>query len=72
MLLHRGKALLEPSRREVNLIMLHKRVTVEYVQLGVLGITAPCDYPFHNLLNHVLSRIFSGNGVVTKCSEHTI
>ena len=23
------------------------------------------------MLNHVLSGIFSGNGVVTKCSEHT-
>lgn len=29
------------------------------------------NYPFHNMLNHVLSGIFSGNAVVTKCSEHT-
>lgn len=70
-LLHRGEAWLEPSRREVNPMMLHKRATVEYVPLGVLGIIAPWNYPFHNLLNHVLSGIFSGNGVVTKCSEHT-
>ncbi len=39
---------------------------VRYVPLGVLGIIAPWNYPFHNMLNHVLSGIFSGNGVVTK------
>ena len=42
-----------------------------YVPLGVVGVVAPWNYPLHNLLNHVLSGIFAGNGVVTKCSEHT-
>ncbi|KAL7548375.1 hypothetical protein ACHAWF_011668 [Thalassiosira exigua] len=70
-LLHHGETWLEPSRREVNPMMVHKTAHVEYVPLGVLGIIAPWNYPFHNMLNHVLSGIFSGNGVVTKCSEHT-
>mmetsp|Transcript_14722 Transcript_14722/g.31381 ORF Transcript_14722/g.31381 Transcript_14722/m.31381 type:complete len:657 (+) Transcript_14722:122-2092(+) len=70
-LLHHGETWLEPSKRPVNPMMMHKSAYVEYVPLGVLGIIAPWNYPFHNMLNHVLSGIFSGNGVVTKCSEHT-
>ena len=70
-LLHQGETWLERSPREVNPMMMHKTAYVEYVPLGVLGIIAPWNYPFHNMLNHVLSGIFSGNGVVTKCSEHT-
>ncbi|KAL7468024.1 hypothetical protein ACHAXS_008249 [Conticribra weissflogii] len=70
-LLHHGETWLEPSHREVNPMMVHKTAWVEYVPLGVLGIIAPWNYPFHNMLNHVLSGLFSGNAVVTKCSEHT-
>jgi len=70
-LLHHGETWLESSYRPVNPMMMHKTAYVEYVPLGVLGIIAPWNYPFHNMLNHVLSGIFSGNGVVTKCSEHT-
>jgi acyl-CoA reductase-like NAD-dependent aldehyde dehydrogenase len=70
-LLHHGETWLERSPRDVNPMMMHKTAYVEYVPLGVLGIIAPWNYPFHNMLNHVLSGIFSGNGVVTKCSEHT-
>ena len=71
-LLHHGETWLDPSYRTVNPMMMHKTAYVEYVPLGVLGIIAPWNYPFHNMLNHVLSGIFSGNGVVTKCSEHTV
>mmetsp|Transcript_485 Transcript_485/g.943 ORF Transcript_485/g.943 Transcript_485/m.943 type:complete len:654 (-) Transcript_485:108-2069(-) len=70
-LLHHGETWLERSKRDVNPMMMHKNAYVEYVPLGVLGIIAPWNYPFHNMLNHVLSGIFSGNGVLTKCSEHT-
>ncbi len=70
-LLHHGESWLECSPREVNPMMMHKTAYVQYVPLGVLGIIAPWNYPFHNMLNHVLSGMFSGNGVVTKCSEHT-
>jgi len=65
-LLHHDKTWLEDSRREVNPMMMRKFAYVRYVPLGVLGIISPWNYPFHNMLNHVLSGIFSGNGVVTK------
>jgi acyl-CoA reductase-like NAD-dependent aldehyde dehydrogenase len=52
-------------------MMMHKTAYVEYVPIGVLGIIAPWNYPFHNMLNHVLSGLFSGNAVMTKVSEHT-
>ncbi|KAL3792028.1 hypothetical protein HJC23_011193 [Cyclotella cryptica] len=70
-LLHHGETWLERSPRPVNPMMVHKSAYVEYVPLGVLGIIAPWNYPFHNMLNHVLSGIFSGNAVMTKVSEHT-
>jgi acyl-CoA reductase-like NAD-dependent aldehyde dehydrogenase len=70
-LLHHGETWLVNDYRPVNPMMLHKTAYVQYVPLGVLGIIAPWNYPFHNMLNHVLSGIFSGNGVLTKCSEHT-
>ena len=70
-LLHHGETWLESSIRDVNPMMMHKTAYVQYVPLGVLGIIAPWNYPFHNMLNHVLSGMFSGNGVLTKCSEHT-
>jgi hypothetical protein len=70
-LLHHGETWLEKSYRPVNPMMMHKTAYVEYVPIGVLGIIAPWNYPFHNMLNHVLSGLFSGNAVMTKVSEHT-
>mmetsp|Transcript_15427 Transcript_15427/g.33549 ORF Transcript_15427/g.33549 Transcript_15427/m.33549 type:complete len:642 (+) Transcript_15427:1-1926(+) len=66
-----GEAWLKPSPRPVGPMMAHKRAYVEYVPFGVLGVIAPWNYPFHNMLNHVISGIFSGNAVVSKVSEHT-
>jgi len=51
--------------------MMHKNAYVEYIPLGVLGVIAPWNYPFHNMLNHIISGIFAGNAVVGKVSEHT-
>lgn len=45
---------------------MHKKAYVEYRPLGVLGIIAPWNYPFHNLYNHVISGLFAGNAVVSK------
>lgn len=70
-LLHHGETWLEKSYRPVNPMMMHKTAYVEYVPIGVLGIIAPWNYPFHNMLNHVCSGLFSGNAVITKVSEHT-
>ena len=51
--------------------MPHKRAYVEYHALGVLGVIAPWNYPFHNVYNHVVSGLFAGNAVVSKVSEYT-
>lgn len=45
---------------------IHKRAYVEYAPLGVLGVIAPWNYPFHNMYNHILSGIFTGNACITK------
>lgn len=39
--------------------------------LGVIGVIAPWNYPFHNVYNHIISGIFAGNAVVSKVSEYT-
>jgi len=66
-----GEGWLKPSYRPVGPMMAHKTAYVEYVPYGVLGVIAPWNYPFHNMLNHVISGLFSGNAVVSKVSEHT-
>jgi len=66
-----GEKWLEKSYRTTGPMMVHKSAYVEYVPLGVLGVIAPWNYPFHNMLNHVISGLFSGNAVVSKVSEHT-
>mmetsp|Transcript_2726 Transcript_2726/g.3869 ORF Transcript_2726/g.3869 Transcript_2726/m.3869 type:complete len:633 (-) Transcript_2726:403-2301(-) len=66
-----GEQWLRKSMRPTGPMMVHKTAYVEYVPYGVLGVIAPWNYPFHNMLNHVISGIFSGNAVVTKVSEHT-
>lgn len=66
-----GEEWLQKSYRPVGPMMMHKTAYVEYVPLGVLGVIAPWNYPFHNMLNHVISGLFSGNAVVSKVSEHT-
>jgi acyl-CoA reductase-like NAD-dependent aldehyde dehydrogenase len=66
-----GELWLQKSYRSTGPMMIHKSAYVEYTPLGVLGVIAPWNYPFHNLLNHVISGIFAGNAVVSKVSEHT-
>jgi acyl-CoA reductase-like NAD-dependent aldehyde dehydrogenase len=66
-----GELWLEPDRRPTGPMFLHKKAVVEYVPMGVLAPIAPWNYPFHNVMNHIISGIFSGNAVVGKVSEHT-
>ncbi|GMH93313.1 hypothetical protein TrVE_jg10775 [Triparma verrucosa] len=66
-----GESWLSKSYRPTGPLMLHKTAYVEYVPYGVLGVIAPWNYPFHNMLNHVISGLYSGNAVVSKVSEHT-
>ena len=66
-----GEGWLKPDYRPTGPMMMHKTAYVKYLPYGVLGVIAPWNYPFHNMLNHVISGLFSGNAVVTKVSEHT-
>ncbi len=66
-----GEGWLKRQVRPNGPLMVHKQSYVEYHPLGVLGVIAPWNYPFHNIYNHIISGIFAGNAVVTKVSEHT-
>ena len=64
----RGEADLRPQRRASGLLP-HKAARVEYIPLGVIGVIAPWNFPFHNLLCPLIPALFAGNAVVTKVSE---
>lgn len=66
-----GEEVLQPQGRSVGLLTAMKSARVEYVPMGVLGVIAPWNYPFHNLYNHVVSGLFAGNAVVSKASEYS-
>lgn len=66
-----GEGWLKREKRPSGPLMMHKDAYVEYHPLGVLGIIAPWNYPFHNVYNHVVSGLFAGNAVVSKVSEYT-
>ncbi|GKY91817.1 hypothetical protein MPSEU_000153300 [Mayamaea pseudoterrestris] len=70
-LVYWGELWLQPESRPVGLIMAHKTAMVEYVPLGLIATIAPWNYPFHNMMNHVVSALLSGNALVSKVSEHT-
>ena len=48
-----------------------KKVVVEAVPRGVVGIIAPWNYPVGNFLKSLYPALLAGNGVVLKPSEHT-
>ncbi len=48
-----------------------KKVVVEVVPRGVIGIIAPWNYPVGNFYKSVWPALLAGNGVVMKPSEHT-
>ncbi|CAM9454382.1 unnamed protein product [Ascophyllum nodosum] len=66
-----GEAWLSRERRPTGPLVFYKKAYVEYMPLGVLGVIAPWNYPFHNMYNHIVSGIFAGNAVVSKVSEYT-
>ena len=63
-----GEAALAPEARPTSTAMMHKKAWVEYHPLGVLGVIAPWNYPYHNMYNHIISGLFTGNAVVCKVS----
>ena len=48
-----------------------KKVVVEAVPRGVVGIIAPWNYPLGNFMKSLFPALLAGNGVVLKPSEHT-
>lgn len=48
-----------------------KRITVELVPRGVIGIIAPWNYPLSNFFKSLFPALLAGNAVVLKPSEHT-
>jgi acyl-CoA reductase-like NAD-dependent aldehyde dehydrogenase len=66
-----GEKWLEREYRPSGPIMMHKRAYVEYHPLGVIGVIAPWNYPFHNFMNHIGSGLMAGDALVIKVSEHT-
>jgi len=67
-ILAHGARDLAPERRSSG-FLVHKVADVVYEPLGVVGVIAPWNFPFHNLLCPLVPALFAGNGVVTKVSE---
>ncbi|KAK7202935.1 Aldedh-domain-containing protein [Myxozyma melibiosi] len=69
-----GEDALKPSKRvgPANLLIRYKDAEVIYEPLGVVLALVSWNYPLHNLLNPIISALFSGNGIVVKCSEQVV
>ncbi len=66
--LRHGEKHLRPERVSSGLFV-HKRATVLYQPLGVIGVICPWNYPLQNVLGPTIPALFAGNGVVIKVSE---
>ncbi|GMM34681.1 meiotic recombination directing protein [Saccharomycopsis crataegensis] len=70
-----GEKALQPSKRPgpSNILMSYKGAEVRYEPLaGVCAALISWNYPFHNLMGPLIASIFTGNGIVIKCSEHVV
>eukprot|EP00746_Dinoflagellata_sp_MGD_P167495 gnl/MRDRNA2_/MRDRNA2_98171_c0_seq1.p1 gnl/MRDRNA2_/MRDRNA2_98171_c0~~gnl/MRDRNA2_/MRDRNA2_98171_c0_seq1.p1 ORF type:complete len:659 (-),score=108.14 gnl/MRDRNA2_/MRDRNA2_98171_c0_seq1:483-2363(-) len=65
-----GEYFLQPESRGTSLMMPYKCPRVEYHPVGVMGAIVPWNYPFHNIMNPLISNLFAGNALVLKVSEH--
>lgn len=63
-----GEKHLRPERMSSGLF-LHKKATVLYQPLGVIGVICPWNYPLQNVLGPTIPALFAGNAVVVKVSE---
>lgn len=70
-----GESILKPSKRPgpTNFFMKwYKGAEVRYEPLGVVGALVSWNYPFHNLFGPIIASIFTGNGIIVKCSEQVV
>ncbi len=63
-----GETHLLPERMSSGLFA-HKRATVLYEPLGVIGVICPWNYPLQNVMGPTIPALFAGNAVVVKVSE---
>ncbi|RMF15476.1 MAG: aldehyde dehydrogenase family protein [Candidatus Dadabacteria bacterium] len=50
-------------------LFLHKKARIEYHPLGVIGVIAPWNYPFQNIMGPIIPALMAGNACVVKVSE---
>ncbi|KAK9238700.1 Aldehyde/histidinol dehydrogenase [Lipomyces kononenkoae] len=69
-----GERALRPSSRPgpANLLIRYKTAEVVYEPLGVVLAIVSWNYPLHNILNPIIASIFTGNGIIVKCSESVV
>ncbi|VVT50506.1 uncharacterized protein SAPINGB_P002786 [Magnusiomyces paraingens] len=69
-----GEKALKPSSRPgpSNPLLSYKTAEVVYEPLGVVAALISWNYPLHNLMGPIVASIFSGNGIVVKCSESVV
>lgn len=67
--IHHGEKHLRPERVSSGLF-LHKKATIEFRPLGVIGVICPWNYPLQNILGPTIHALFAGNACVVKVSEH--
>ncbi|MCB9682788.1 MAG: aldehyde dehydrogenase family protein [Alphaproteobacteria bacterium] len=63
-----GERHLRPERVSSGM-MVHKRATITYEPLGVIGVICPWNYPLQNVMGPTIAALMAGNGVVIKASE---
>ena len=69
---HYAPRILAPERIATpQLLLKHKRHTIIYRPLGVVGVIAAWNYPLLVPVGPVAMALVAGNGVVLKPSEHT-
>ncbi|KAF8638823.1 hypothetical protein AX17_001881 [Amanita inopinata Kibby_2008] len=71
-LIKHGEQVLKPENRSTNLMLSYKKCQVHYEPLGVVAGIVSWNYPLHNAWSPILAAIFSGNGIILKCSENVI
>ncbi|KDR81893.1 hypothetical protein GALMADRAFT_240173 [Galerina marginata CBS 339.88] len=67
-----GEKAIQPESRNSNFMMFYKKSQVVYEPLGVVAAIVSWNYPLHNAWSPILAALFSGNGVVLKCSEQVV
>ncbi|MGO8994532.1 MAG: aldehyde dehydrogenase family protein [Polyangiaceae bacterium] len=67
-----GRIALAPEKISLSVLdWPGKKVVVEAVPRGLVGIIAPWNYPLANFYKHFFPAVLSGNAVLLKPSEHT-